>query len=334
MISIIVPVYNEADVLHLLYERVTTAAIEWEEDYELLFVDDGSRDATLDILKQFASTDSRVKVLKFTRNFGHQAAVTAGFMYARGDIIGVIDADLQDPPENLRSFINKCREGYDVVYAIRTKRKENLLKRAAYNAYYRILRYFASIDIPLDSGDFCVINRRALDTLNALPEGNRFVRGLRTWIGFRQIGLPYERHGRAAGEIKYTLPKLINLALDGVVNFSYKPLRMIGLAGMAVGGFAFLAGLIVLYQYITDTAILGYNPRQARGWTSLALFVLFLSGTQLIGLGILGEYIGRVFEETKRRPPYLIELMVNFKHEEILFPGERRILEESQRRQN
>ena len=224
-----------------------------------------------------------------------------------------MDADLQDPPEELGRFFQKVREGYDVVYAIREKRKESFLKRSAYYIYYRALRFLATIDIPLDSGDFCVMSRRALDTLNALPERNRFVRGLRTWIGYRQIGLPYERQARAAGTPKYTLRSLTNLALDGVINFSYKPLRVIGLTGMVIGVFAIVAGVVVFFMSITDTKLFGYTPRAAPGWTSLILAILFLSAIQLFGLGIMGEYVGRLFEETKRRPPYLIESSVNLK---------------------
>ena len=325
MISVIVPAYNEEAGIRLLYDRVTAAASAWQEAFELIVVDDGSRDTTLAILKSIAASDNRLKVLSFTRNFGHQASVTAGLAYAAGDYIAIIDADLQDPPEILGGFLEKCRAGFDVVYAIRMDRKEAFLKRAAYHLYYRLLAALASVDIPMDSGDCCVMSRRALDTLNALPERNRFVRGLRTWIGYRQVGVAYERQARASGSPKYTLRKLINLALDGVINFSFKPLRILGLAGMMIGGLAFLAGLIVVYQYFTNTTILGYNPHQARGWTSLILSILFLSGFQLFGLGILGEYIGRLFEETKRRPPYLIDTMINFPHQERgLYPGRRR----------
>ena len=237
MISVVVPAHNEEAGIGQLYSRVVGAAADWNEDYELLVVDDGSRDRTFELLRGLAERDPRLKILSFTRNFGHQAAVTAGLVHASGDIVAVIDADLQDPPEELLGFIQKCREGYDVVYAIRVKRRV-CTQAAAYHIYYRALRYLANVDIPLDAGDFCVISRRALDTLNALPERNRFVQGMRTWIGYRQIGMAYERQARAAGEPKYTLRSLMNLALDGVVNFSYKPLRMFGILGMATGSLA------------------------------------------------------------------------------------------------
>ena len=311
MISVVVPAYNEERGIAHLYQRLSGAATQWNEDYELILVDDGSSDGTLAVLRDIAARDHRLKVISLSRNFGHQAAVTAGLIHAGGDIVAILDADLQDPPEELGRFIAKCREGYEVVYAIREQRKEPLLKRAAYHVYYRLLRLFANINIPLDSGDFCVMSRRALDALNALPERNRFIRGLRTWIGYRQTGLGYERAARKAGRSKYTLRKLIDLALDGVVGFSSLPLRLLGLAGAAIGLLALLAAALFLYQYLSGTTILGYNPRQARGWTSLILAVLFLSAIQLFGLGIIGEYLGKLFEEAKRRPPYIIATTLN-----------------------
>ena len=320
MISVVVPAYNEEDGITLLHQRLTSAAQTWQEDYEILVVNDGSRDRTLLLLKQLADTDPHVRVLSFSRNFGHQPAVTAGLMHARGDIVAVIDADLQDPPEELARFFRKSREGYDVVYAIREKRKESLFKRVAYHTYYRMLRSLANVDIPLDSGDFCVLSRRALDTLNALPERNRFIRGLRTWIGFRQIGVAYERQARVAGRAKYTFRGLLNLGMDGVINFSYKPLRIIGLIWMVVALISLVAASVFLVQYLTGVSIGGYNPRDSRGWTSLILAILSLSALQLLGLGVMGEYIGRLFEEAKRRPPYIVDVRFNFSEDSPRFP--------------
>jgi dolichol-phosphate mannosyltransferase len=237
--------------------------------------------------------------------------VTAGLNYAQGDLIAVMDADLQDPPEELHRFFARCRDGYDVVYAIRTQRKEGIIKRTCYYLFYRLLAWLSHIPIPLDSGDFCVMSRRALNTLNLLPEQNRFIRGLRSWIGFRQTGLTYERHARAAGEPKYTLRKLLNLALDGLINFSYKPLRIISLIGLGLGVLAVLLALFVTVQYVADWTVLGYNPRAARGWTSTILALLFLSSVQLFCLGIIGEYLGRLFEEVKRRPFYIVARTIN-----------------------
>lgn len=320
MISVVIPMFNESRVVQMLFDRLVASARSWNEDYELIMIDDGSQDNTLDLCLEIAEKNSHVKVLSFTRNFGHQAAVTAGLCYASGDIIVVIDADLQDPPEELIRFINKCREGYDVVYAVRKYRKEGLPKKLCYWLYYRILASLATIDIPLDAGDFCVMNRNVLNSLNSLPERNRFVRGLRAWVGYRQVGLEYERREREYGETKYTLGKMVNLALDGLINFSYKPLRVVTLAGVVVGGLAFLAGGGFLIQYVTDTTIFGYNPRQVPGWTSLILTLVFLAAIQLVGMGILGEYIGRLFEESKGRPIYLIDRQVGFGHDDRLYP--------------
>jgi glycosyltransferase involved in cell wall biosynthesis len=311
MISLVVPAYNESAVLQQLYDRVAAAAATWGESWELLIIDDGSSDNTLDIATRIGAKDARLKVLSFSRNFGHQPAVTAGLAFASGDIIAVIDADLQDPPEELLRFIDKCREGYDVVYAIRTKRKEGPLKRMAYFLYYRFLRKISSIEIPLDSGDFCVLSRQIVDVMNRLPERNRFVRGLRSWAGFRQVGLQYERHARLAGEAKYTFSKLVKLGLDGVFSFSYQPLHLLMLTGIGLGLFAILVGGLSILQYVTNSSIFGMNPRSARGWTSLFVMLLFFSGVQLFGMGLLGEYIGRIFEEIKARPTYVVERVVN-----------------------
>ena len=321
MISIVIPVYNECECLPVLFQRLVAAAVSWNEDFECILVDDGSRDGSLDLMRDIAGKDQRFKVLSFSRNFGHQAAVTAGLCYASGGIVAVMDADLQDPPEELQGFFKKCRDGYDVVYAIRTDRKESLVKRLSYWLYYRFLKSLASVDIALDAGDFCVMSRRVVDTMNALPERNRFVRGLRTWVGYRQTGLMYERRAREAGEPKYTYGKLMNLALDGLVNFSFKPLRVLAVTGVLIGVFSFLAAFLVFVMYVTDTTIGGYNPRNSQGWTSLILAIFFLSGTQLVGMGVLGEYIGRLFEETKARPMYLIKEQINFGHLETLHPG-------------
>jgi polyisoprenyl-phosphate glycosyltransferase len=324
MISVIIPAYNEGDGIRQLHQRLAAVASTWNEDYEFVLVDDGSRDQTLAVAEEIARTDPHLKIVSLARNFGHQPAVTAGLEHAQGDLIAVIDADLQDPPEELHRFFAKCREGFDIVYAIRTKRKEGVVKRLAYKIYYRLLASLASIPIPLDSGDFCVMNRRALDALNSLPERSRFIRGLRSWIGFRQTGLAYERQARAAGEPKYTFRKLLQLALDGIVNFSSKPLRLIMVAGMVLGTFSLLAALVTLIQYVFDLTIWEYNPRQQRGWTSLMLAVLLLSSAQLFCLGIIGEYVGRLFDEVKRRPVYMVGRTVNVEKDKD-FPAEKKI---------
>lgn len=311
MISIVIPAFNEEAGLEELFRRVAAASSTWGDDFELILVDDGSRDRTLEIASRLAAADPRLKVISLSRNFGHQVAVSAGLRHASGAIVTVMDADLQDPPEELHHFIAKIREGFDVVYAIRTKRKEGIFKRAAYFIYYRLLRRLATLEIPLDAGDFCVMSAEVVAAINSLPERSRFVRGLRTWVGFRQTGLVYERAARFAGEPKYTLARLLKLAGDGIVNFSYRPLQIITWLGFLVAFCSIALALLVLAQYLLDWTIAGFNPRQARGWTSLIFVLLFSSATQLICMGILGEYVGRLFEESKQRPIYLIKRRIN-----------------------
>jgi dolichol-phosphate mannosyltransferase len=311
MISIVIPAYNEEDGIAELYRRIVTASPAWNSDFEILIVDDGSRDRTVEICERIASSDPRLKVLVLSRNFGHQPAVSAGLMHARGTIVVVMDADLQDPPEELLPFINKIHEGWDVVYAIRTKRKESLLKRVCYKAYYRLLKKLAVLDIPLDAGDFCVMRGEVVDAINRLPERNRFVRGLRSWVGFRQTGIAYERQSRFAGEPKYTFRKLFKLGTDGIINFSYRPLQLIMTLGLILAVLSLIAAAFVVLVYLTDSTIAGLNPRDARGWTSVIFAILFFSSINLICMGILGEYIGRLFEEVKHRPVWIVKRRVN-----------------------
>ena len=306
MISIVLPVYDEQEVLLRLYGRVTRAADEWDDDYEVVVVDDGSSDSTPQLLAALHLLDARWKVITFSRNFGHQAAISAGIHYARGDAVVVLDADLQDPPEDLARFLDKWREGYEVVYAIRRNRKEGLLKRMAYSVFYRMLKHLASIEIPLDSGDFCVMDRKVVDVLRSLPERSRFVRGLRSWSGFRQVGIEYDRDSRQAGRTKYSMPKLFRLAMDGFLCFGNLPLKLsswlgIGFCGLSVS----LFGLVIGW-WASDVQVLGMHPRHAVGWTSLCSLILLLAGVQMLVLGILGEYLARVFEEVKGRPQWII----------------------------
>ncbi len=307
MISIVIPVFNEQETLPKLSERLVSASAAWGDTFEVILVDDGSSDKTPQMLRELCQRDPRFKSLSFSRNFGHQTAVTAGLNQVTGDVVAVMDADLQDPPEVLPRFLEKWREGYDVVYAIRKKRKEGPFKRLAYWAFYRILDYLSSIKIPLDSGDFCVMDRRVVDLLNALPERNRFVRGLRSWLGFRQIGVEYERDARYAGEVKYTLRKLLQLAFDGIVSFTYRPLQMIGAAGLVISLLSFLGFIGFFFLSAFDVKILGHSPREAPGATTLTLAVLLLGGVQLISLGVIGEYLGRIFDEVKQRPQYIVK---------------------------
>jgi len=307
MISIVIPIYNESENLDQLYARVTAASDTWSEDYEVILVDDGSSDDSPVRLRELADRDRHFRIVTLSRNFGHQAAISAGLQYAGGDAVVIMDGDLQDPPEELHRFLAKWREGFDVVFAIRGKRKEGAWKRLAYKAFYLCLKFVSEIEIPLDAGDFCVMDRRVRDALvNEMPEQNRFVRGLRAYAGFRQIGVAYERHARAAGEAKYTFSKLVRLALDGLLDFSRFPLRMATYAGFAVAIPSFLIGVFFIVHRLLDFEVFGYSPRDTPGLASLAVGMFFLSGVNLIILGIIGEYIGRIYYEVKRRPTFLV----------------------------
>ncbi len=321
MISLVIPLYNEEQNIEVLYNRICSASETWDYPFEVILIDDGSRDATLSMIKDLNAKDPRFKFLSFSRNFGHQTAVTAGLEHVNGQVICIIDADLQDPPEILNKFINKWKEGYDVVYAIRTKRKESAIKKSCYWAFYRILGALSSIHIPLDSGDFCVMDRKVVDTLNGLPERNRFVRGLRSWVGFKHIGVEYERDARLAGETKYSLRKLFKLAFDGLIGFSYRPLQLIGMIGFSISMCAFFGLCLFLVFSAFDIPILGHSPREAPGYTTLTLAVLLLGGIQLISLGIIGEYIGRIFDEVKARPLYILKEQSGFETIQTLKKG-------------
>ncbi|MEO0812304.1 MAG: glycosyltransferase family 2 protein, partial [Myxococcota bacterium] len=301
MRSLVIPALNEAETLDELYARVRDAAQSWNSPWELILVDDGSTDRTWEMICELHRRDPHVRGLRLSRNFGHQAAVSAGLEHVRGDAIAVLDADLQDPPEELHRFFARLDEGFEVVYAVRTRRKENLFKRAAYFIFYRLLARLSTIEIPLDSGDFCVMDRRVVDALNAMPERNRFIRGLRSWTGFRQTGLAYERGARFAGAPKYTFRKLLRLATDGIINFSYRPLQLSIAFGFLTASVAFAAGLYILFLKLTGLSIFGQSPDDVPGWTSLVVATMFVGGVQLVSMGILGEYVGRIFDEVKNR---------------------------------
>lgn len=298
-LSVVIPVYNEQENLPELLSRLLKVLNTIGLSYEIVFVDDGSKDQSLSLLYQLSGQDEHLVVVELARNFGHQIAVSAGLDYVRGQGIVVMDADLQDPPEVLPQFIAKWQEGYEVVYAIRQQRKESWLKRVAYAVFYRILHQLADIDIPLDSGDFCIMDRRVVEILNAMPERNRFVRGIRSWVGFRQTGLAYERSTRYAGKSKYSFRKLLALALDGLISFSYVPLRVIAVAGFGVSAFSIALAIF----YALKRILVGLNPP---GFATLTVALFFLSGVQLITLGVIGEYIGRISDEVKQRPLYIV----------------------------
>ncbi len=303
LLSVVLPAYNEQDVLQLTYDRFTGVGPQLAEmglDYELVFVNDGSRDRTPEMLDALAARDPHVHAVHLTRNFGHQAAISAGLQVARGDVVAIMDCDLQDPPEVLPRFLEKWREGFQVVFAVRRKRKEWIGKRFAYWAFYRLMAMTAEMEIPLDSGDFCLMDRRAVDLLNGLPEQQRFVRGLRTWVGLKQTGIEYERDARAAGVPQYTFSKLVRLAADGLVSFSSVPLRLVTRMGVLC---ALLSAAFLVWVVIDGIfRITNFE----RGWPSLAAVVLFVGAVQLVSLGIIGEYLARIFLEVKGRPTFLI----------------------------
>lgn len=301
LLSVVVPVYNEAEGISYFHERATTALSRIEGcDFELVYVDDGSRDGSYDIMRKLAEGDPRVRIVKFSRNFGHQIAITAGLDYARGDAIVFIDADLQDPPETIAELVAKWNEGFDVVYARRNKRPgETAFKLFTATMFYRLLRSVANVDIPPDVGDFRLISRNVADVLRNMKEKDRYIRGLVSWIGFNQTAVLYDRDERYAGETKYPLRKMIKFALDGITSFSSAPMRIATWLGNIVSAMAFLYLIIIIAQ-----AILGYT---VPGFASIMVAVLFLGGVQLICLGILGEYLGRVFNEVKPRPIYIVQ---------------------------
>lgn len=305
-ISVVIPMFCEELVVDECYKRLKEVMLANRYNYELIFINDGSTDNTLELLKDIAKLDNNVKIINFSRNFGHQAAVSAGIENATGDAIVIIDADLQDPPEIISEMVDKWQEGYDVVYGKRKFRKgETFFKKLFAKMYYRLLNRLSSVPIPNDVGDFRLIDRRVQQVFINLPEKNKYIRGLVSWIGFKQTAVEYVREKRFDGETKYPLKKSIKLAWDGIVQFSTKPLKMIGTLGIAT---AFLSFLILIYAIVVK--IMGGSTN---GWSSLMVAITFFSSVQLISLGIMGQYIARIYDEAKARPNYIIGEKINFK---------------------
>lgn len=298
--SVVAPVYNEEQLLPEFYRRVIEALEPLGEPFELVLVNDGSRDGSPRIMREIHLRDPRVRVLNFSRNFGHQIAITAGIDYAQGEAVVVIDSDLQDPPEVIPELIARWHEGYDVVFAVRAEREgETAFKKTTAALFYRLIDRITNVNIPVDTGDFRLMDRRVVDALSAMREQHRFMRGLSAWVGFKQIGLPYRRDARKAGETKYPLRKMLRFALDGITSFSYLPLQLATYFGFAIAAISILGIIVAVILRLS-----GINALEGQATTLVT--VLFLGGVQLIFLGILGEYLGRIYNEVKRRPLYIV----------------------------
>jgi glycosyltransferase involved in cell wall biosynthesis len=298
--SIAVPVYNEVDSLPELYPRVRAVMESLGESWELILIDDGSTDGSTEVIRSLSSEDNRVRPVIFARNFGHQIAITAGLDHSRGEVVIIMDADLQDPPEVIADLVGKWREGYEVVYAVREERVgESWFKKVTAAFFYRLINRITDVNIPLDTGDFRLLDRKVVDTLNTMRERHRFPRGMVAWVGFRQIGVPYKRAARYAGETKYPFSKMLRLALNAITGFSYFPLQLATYFGFVCAGASALAIPVVI--------VLRLAGNQAFfGQATTLIAVLFLGGVQLISLGILGEYVGRLYDEVKGRPLYIV----------------------------
>lgn len=304
--SVIVPMYNEEAVIPETYRRLTSAMEAFGESYEVVFINDGSKDKTREMLKELCKSDKRIKVIDFARNFGHQIAITAGMDYAAGECMVIIDGDLQDPPELIPDMVKIWRSGYDVVYGKRKSRQgETFFKKFTAKTFYRVLKGMTDVDIPVDTGDFRLIDRRVCDAMKQLPERSRYVRGLMSWVGFKQTAIEFERSERFAGETKYPLKKMIKLALDGIMSFSYKPLKFASYIGSFISLASFIYLIVVLIQKL-------FWPDSIQaGWASLIAVSLFFNGIILLILGIIGEYIGRIYDEAKGRPLYIVSELLN-----------------------
>ncbi|MFA6309460.1 MAG: glycosyltransferase family 2 protein [Clostridia bacterium] len=300
VVSVVVPVYNEEGVVEESYKRLKKVMDSTDESYEIIFVNDGSRDRTVEILRNICDKDSTIKLLDFSRNFGHQIAITAGMDYTEGDAIVVIDADLQDPPEVIPQMLAKWKEGYDVVYGKRIKRKgDTFFKKITAKMFYRFLRTMTEVDIPVDTGDFRLIDRKVCNALKQVNERNRYIRGIISWLGFKQIGVEFVREKRFAGETKYPLKKMIKFASDAITSFSYKPLKIATYIGGFISFLSFAYLIFVLCQRL-------FTVSTQPGWASTIAVNLFFNGIVLVILGVIGEYVGRIYDEVKGRPLYVI----------------------------
>lgn len=306
-ISVVIPMYFEEEVAKECYNRTKNVLEKLNQyDYEIVFINDGSKDKTLEILEEIAKEDKKVKVISFSRNFGHQAAVTAGLKYTTGDAVVIMDADMQDPPEVIENMINLWEQGNEVIYAKRKTRKgETKFKLFTAKMFYKVLNGLSDVEIPKDTGDFRLADRKVVDVINSLPEHNKFLRGLFSWVGFKQVPLEYERQERVAGKTKYPLKKMLKLASDGITSFSTKPLKILGILG-----FISVCVSIIILIYALISYIFNLNQLTA-GWTSLMVTITFLGGMQLLSIWLISEYIGKIYDESKGRPEYIIDKKIN-----------------------
>ena len=305
--SIVVPAFNEEAIISETYIKLKKIMDSLNEEYEFVFVNDGSIDNTSKLIKELCVKDSHVKLLDFSRNFGHQIAISAGIDFATGKAVVIIDADLQDPPEVIPQMIEKWKEGYEVIYGKRTKRKgETIFKKVTAYLFYRLLKYLTNYEIPTDTGDFRLIDYKVCKALRNINEKSRFMRGIISWVGFKQTYVEYVREERKVGESKYPLRKMIHFALDGITSFSYRPLRLATYLGLVLSAGAFLYFFYAIYQYLFNISIV-------QGWTSIVATTVLFDGIILVILGIIGEYVGRIYEETKDRPLYILREQVGFK---------------------
>jgi dolichol-phosphate mannosyltransferase len=305
MISIVIPIYNEEQTLPELHRRISDAMKRVREPYEIIFVNDGSHDGSYDVLRGFARHDTHVRVIDLARNFGHQIAISAGLDAGDGDAVVLMDGDLQDPPELLPEMIGRRNEGFDVVYTTKKSRQEHFFKRLAFHGFYTLMSRLSSIAIPMEAGNFSLMDRKVIEVLRSMPERNRYIAGMRAWAGFRQTGIAFDRGARFAGHPQMTISRLLHLAFDGFFSFSNIPLRIATYTGVISAFIAFAGGLYVLYaKFFTDKA----TP----GWASPVFSILFIGGLILLTLGIIGEYIGRIYDEVKHRPLYVVKETIGF----------------------
>ena len=307
--SVVAPVYNEEALVTEFCRRAIAALEPLGEPFELVLVNDGSRDSSPEIIRRLHEQDPRIKIINFSKNFGHQIAITAGMDYARGEVVVVIDSDLQDPPEVIPRMIEEWRRGFQVVYGVRGEREgETAFKLATASLFYRLIRKITNVDIPLDAGDFRLMDRKVVNALKSMREQKRFMRGLSVWVGFKQTGITYKRDARKAGETKYPIRKMIRFALDGITAFSYLPLQLASYMGFIIACIVGLAAIIAVILRVSNLI----GPDVLKGQTTTLVAVLFLGGVQLIFLGIIGEYLGRIYDEVKRRPLYIVAEELGF----------------------